>query len=153
MSKPTGSPEPELARMARECIAVRARLISRVITSLYDDVLRPYNLKISQGNLLVALASVGEVRPVDLSRALKLERSTLSRDVEFLKSAGWVVSDPPGGGRNQRLRLTPAGLALVREALPAWEKAQTEAARLLQPDGVEALHRIAARLGFPGGSG
>lgn len=144
------APDPDLARMARECLAVRARLISRVITSLYDDVLRPYKLKISQGNLLVALASVGEARPADLARALKLERSTLSRDVDILKAAGWVESDPPSGGRNQILRLTPAGLALVREALPAWENAQAEAARLLQPDGVEALHKIAARLGFPG---
>ena len=40
-------------RMARECIAVRVRLINRVITALYDEALRPFGLRISQANILV----------------------------------------------------------------------------------------------------
>jgi hypothetical protein len=42
-------------RIARECIAVRVRLLNRVITSLYDDALRPLGITVSQLNLLVAI--------------------------------------------------------------------------------------------------
>jgi hypothetical protein len=42
--------------MARECIAVRVRLINRVITALYDEALRPFVLRISQANILSAIS-------------------------------------------------------------------------------------------------
>ena len=50
-------------RMAHECIAVRVRLINRVITALYDEALRPFELRISQANILAAIAKMGEARP------------------------------------------------------------------------------------------
>jgi len=61
-------PQCELAdRMARECIAVRVRLINRVISALYDEALRPFGLRISQANILAAVAYMGEARPGEVS--------------------------------------------------------------------------------------
>ena len=95
--------------MARECIAVRVRLINRVISALYDEALRPFGLRISQANILSAVAHLGEARPADFSQILRIEKSTLSRDVELMKQNGWLESDPPAGGRNQTIRLTRKG--------------------------------------------
>ena len=50
------SPPEFIGRVARECIAVRVRLINRVITALYDEALRPHGLRVSQANILVAVA-------------------------------------------------------------------------------------------------
>jgi DNA-binding MarR family transcriptional regulator len=130
-------------RVAGECIAVRVRLINRVISTLYDEALRPYGIRVSQGNILVAVARMGEARPAEVGRVLRLERSTLSRDVEVMKHAGWLASDPPAGGRNQVLRVTPEGLRLLADSYPAWEKAQAEARKLLGDGGVDAIRRIA----------
>jgi DNA-binding MarR family transcriptional regulator len=135
-------------RMVSDCIAVRVRLINRVVTGLYDEALRPHGLRVSQANVLVAVARMGEARPADVCRLLKLEKSTLSRDVEVMKREGWLESDPPSGGRNQVLRLTRAGSTLLAAAHPAWEAAQAEAHRLIGGPGVEALKLIAQRLGF-----
>jgi DNA-binding MarR family transcriptional regulator len=135
-------------RMARECIAVRARLINRVITSLYDEALRPFALRISQANILSAIGLLGESRPADISRALRIEKSTLSRDVELMKQNGWLESDPPTGGRNQRVRLTPQGAKLLAKIQPSWEEAQAEARILIGEDGEAALRQMASRLGF-----
>jgi DNA-binding MarR family transcriptional regulator len=135
-------------RMACECIAVRVRLINRVITAIYDEALRPHGLRVSQGNILVAVARKGEAKPAEVCRILRIDKSTLSRDVELMKQAGWLQSEPPNGGRNQTLRITPKGLRLVREAQSAWEKAQAEASLLIGEENVEALHEIASRLGF-----
>jgi DNA-binding MarR family transcriptional regulator len=135
-------------RIASDCIAVRVRLINRVVTALYDEVLRPHGIRISQANVLVAVARLGKARPADICRALRLEKSTLSRDVEVMKARGWVESDPPAGGRNQVLRIAPAGLGLLDRIRPAWESAQAEASRLIGEPGVAALREIAARLGI-----
>jgi DNA-binding MarR family transcriptional regulator len=135
-------------RMARECIAVRARLINRVITALYDEALRPFALRISQANILSAIALMGESRPAEVSRILRIEKSTLSRDVELMKQNGWLKSDPPAGGRNQTLRLTPQGKRILAKIQPSWEKAQAEARLLIGEDGEAALRQMASRLGF-----
>lgn len=135
-------------RMARECIAVRVRLINRVITALYDEALRPFALKVSQANILSAVAHLGDSRPADLSRILRIEKSTLSRDVELMKQNGWLASDPPAGGRNQTIRLTPRGANLLAKIGPSWEKAQADARLMIGDDGEAALRQMAARLGF-----
>jgi DNA-binding MarR family transcriptional regulator len=136
-----------LDRIASDCIAVRVRLINRVVTAIYDEALRPHGIRVSQANILVAVARRGEARPVDVCRLLRLEKSTLSRDVEVMKARGWLESDPPTGGRNQVLRITPGGLELLARSRPAWESAQAEATRSIGESDVEALRRIAAKLG------
>jgi DNA-binding MarR family transcriptional regulator len=145
MSNTDQVPDP-CPRLAAECIAVRVRLINRVVTAIYDEAFRPLGLRVSQGNILVAVGRLGEARPVEVCRLLRLEKSTLSRDVEVMKARGWLESEPPAGGRNQLLRLTPAGRDLLARSLPAWEAAQAEAARLLGDEGAEAIRRIAERL-------
>ncbi len=137
-----------LDQVASDCIAGRVRLINRVVTAIYDEALRPLGLRVSQGNILVAVGRRGEARPSEVCRFLRLEKSTLSRDVEVMKDKGWLESDPPAGGRNQVLRVTPAGLDLLDRARPAWESAQAEARLLIGDPGVEALRQIAAKFGY-----
>lgn len=134
--------------MAQECIAVRVRLINRVISALYDEALRPFGLRISQANILSAVAHMGAARPADVSRILRIEKSTLSRDVELMRRNGWLESDPPAGGRNQTVRLTADGTKLLDTIGPSWEKAQVEAKLLIGQDNEAALRQIASRLGF-----
>src|SRR5262245_53676910 len=55
-------------RIAGDCIAVRVRLINRVVTSVYDEALRPLGIRVSQGNVLVAVARKGEARPAEVCR-------------------------------------------------------------------------------------
>lgn len=142
------APDNPLDRVASECLAVRVRLINRVVTSIYDEALRPLGIRVSQANILVTVARLREARPAEVCRLLRIEKSTLSRDVELLKKEGWLASEPPGGGRNQTLRVTPEGLALLQRAAPAWERAQAETKRLIGDDGVDSVYWIAGRLGF-----
>lgn len=143
---------PELLdRMASDCIAVRVRLINRVVTAIYDEALRPHGHRVSQGNILVAVARGEGARPVDVCRLLRLDKSTLSRDVEIMKGKGWLESDPPAGGRNQVLRVTQGGIDLLARTRSAWESAQAEVSQLIGDAGVDALRQIAVKLG-PGTS-
>ena len=93
--------------------------------------------------------AVGEKSaPALVSRVLRIEKSTLSRDLELMKQKGWLASDPPSGGRSQKIRLTTQGTRLLAKIQPAWERAQAEARALIGPEGELALQQIAARLGF-----
>ncbi len=127
---------------------MRVRLINRVVTAIYDEALRPHGIRVSQVNILVAVARMGEARPADVCRVLRLEKSTLSRDVEVMKARGWLESDPAAGGRHQVLRITAQGLDILARSRPAWESAQDEARRLIGDPGVAALRQVAARLGL-----
>ncbi len=44
-------------RVGPECLGFRARLLSRVITAVYDDALAEVGLKVSQFSVLNAIAS------------------------------------------------------------------------------------------------
>ena len=140
------TPSPRVRRMARECLAMRVRLLNRLITGLCDDGLRPYGVRVGQVNILVALANGGPLTPTAVGRILVMDKSTVSRDVDHLRRNGWVEPEPGADGRSHTLRVTAAGLALIESIYPAWLAGQAEMANLLGPTGttavVEAVERV-----------
>jgi DNA-binding MarR family transcriptional regulator len=139
--------------IAGECLAVRVRTLNRAVTALYDEALRPHGLRVGQLNLLVAIARLGTARPGDLCRLLRMDKSTLSRDVEVLRRNGWLEVDDSGGGRARPLRLTAAGGALLEDVMPAWRQAQQQAEALIGGEASVVLGRVVDRLWKEGGSG
>src|ERR1051326_4970959 len=110
--------------VAAECIAVRMRMLNRVITNFYDDAFRPLDLKVSQMNILVAAAKMETARPIEVCEHLHLDVSTLSRNVERMKARGWLEVVPDEDGRSQPFRLTPLGRNILEKAVSAWPGAQ-----------------------------
>ena len=87
--------------ISKTCIAVRLRLLNRVVTNFYDDALRPLGLKVSQLNILIITARLGLARPGQVCEILQLDTSTLSRNVKPLQAARLA------GGRAGRRRSFP----------------------------------------------
>ena len=114
-------------QVAGECIAVRMRMLNRVITNIYDDALRPLDLKVSQMNILVAAAKMGTARPAAVCEHLHLDVSTLSRNVERMKGRGWRK--------------------LLEKAVPAWSAAQQQVKQVLGDEIVNQLNRAVKRIG------
>src|SRR5881227_2083192 len=118
-------------KIAGECVAVRLRMLNRVITNIYDNALRPLHLKVSQMNILVAAAKMGTARPLEVCEYLHLDVSTLSRNVERMKARGWLEVVPDDDGRSQPFQLTPQGKKLLEKAVPAWSEAQRQVTAVL----------------------
>src|SRR6266542_962186 len=135
--------------ISRTCIAVRLRLLNRVVTNFYDDALRPLGLKVSQLNILIVTARLGLARPAQVCDMLHLDTSTLSRNVERMRAKGWLEVVPGEDARTQPFRLTAQGKRLLAKAVPAWEQAQQQASELLGEDGVALLTKTASKLGMP----
>jgi len=133
--------------IARECIAVRVRMLNRVITGIYDDALRPFGLKASQMNILVVVTKLGTARPARICEFLQLDSSTLSRNAERMIAAGWLETVAEEDGRSQPLRITKKGAALLQKVVPVWQKAQREAEAVLGEQGVSALNRATKQFG------
>ncbi|MFI6086284.1 MarR family winged helix-turn-helix transcriptional regulator [Streptomyces sp. NPDC051217] len=67
-------------------------------------------IPVSEAHALGELAQEGELRQVELSRRLRLQKSTVSRLVGQLTARGWVErATAPDDGRGIILRLTPSG--------------------------------------------
>lgn len=128
-------------KVASECVAVRLRMLNRIVTNIYDDALRPLDLKVSQMNILVAAAKMGTARPVEVCNHLHLDVSTLSRNVERMKARGWLEVVPDEDGRSQPFRLTARGRKLLEKAIPAWSKAQQQVKTVLGDGFVEQLNQ------------
>jgi DNA-binding MarR family transcriptional regulator len=143
-----GKTDKAIDAIARDCIAVRMRLLNRVITNVYDDALRPLGLKVSQLNVLVVTAKLGLARPARVCDLLHLDASTLSRNVERMQARGWLEVVPDEDARTQPFRLTPEGRELLGRAVPAWQQAQRKATAVLGEEGVGLLREAAAKLGL-----
>ena len=144
----TSQSDDPIETIVRECIAVRVRLLNRVVTSLYDDVLRPLGLKVSQLNILVAAAKLGLARPAMVCEILQLDTSTLSRNLERMRRNGWIKTVADDDARMQPFRLTAKGRWLLNRAVPAWSQAQQKATELLGENGAKVLAKTAGRLGM-----
>jgi len=146
MDKPTKS---SIDTIARTCIAGRLRLLNRVVTNFYDDALRPLGLKVSQLNILIVTAKLGQARPAQVCDILDLDASTLSRNVSRMMARGkrcWLEVVPDEDARAQPFRLTAQGSQLIEKAVPAWEQAQRQAAALLGDEGIALLDKAARKL-------
>jgi DNA-binding MarR family transcriptional regulator len=134
-------------RVGSECLGFRARLLSRIVTSVYDDSLSAVGLKVSQFSVLNAVASLEDALPAELAKFLEMDESTLSRNVARMCARGWLRLEPgEDDRRSHQIRLTDMGKALLRKSYPAWQQAQGQVAHKLGPDGVAALKLVVRKL-------
>ncbi|MFA9442487.1 MAG: MarR family winged helix-turn-helix transcriptional regulator [Hyphomicrobium sp.] len=112
---------------AGACLATRVRQLSRIITRVYDDAMRPLGITASQYTLLAQLAARDSITAVEIGHQLDIEKSTLSRNLKRLLALGHIIMDPPAGRRGRGLHLTPKGQAILKDAFPIWQDAQTRA--------------------------
>ncbi len=106
------------------CLCSALRQASRAVSRLYDEELRTVGLRTTQFSLLRWLKDAGEVRQRDLGRLTSLDETTLTRNLRPLIESGWVAIGAGDDRREKRVQLTPAGAAKLREAHPAWKRAQ-----------------------------
>ena len=124
-----------------KCVGARVRTLSRVVTRVYDERLRPLGVKFSQMNIVVVVTSRGSISPQQVGQILGIEKSTLSRNVRILESNGWIKSQPGESGNSLLLSVTPKGHRLVQKVGPCWRAAQEEVTALLGERTTSAIRR------------
>ena len=137
--------------MPSTCTCFRLRSLTRRVTRLYDQVLAPSGLTVTQYSLL-AHASRQDAAPTvsELAQQLFTDRTTLTRNLEPLADAGLVKVGDGADARSKAVRVTARGRSAFQAARPLWKEAQARlraqagSARLATLHGLieELLHAL-----------
>jgi DNA-binding MarR family transcriptional regulator len=105
------------------CLCLSVQQAARALARRFDDALRPLDLTNGQFSLLMALNRPAPPKMGDVAQLLSMDRTTLTAALKLLERRRLVATKPDDDDkRTRRIALTPAGHALLREALPVWKR-------------------------------
>ncbi len=116
---------------AKNCTNFNLRKAARVVTHLYDEILKPSGLRSTQYSLLTVLSMEGAETISNLAHKLVMDRTTLTRNLKPLQSQGWIKRAPGEDRRTRAWAITAPGRKVLAQALPLWQKAQKDTVSLL----------------------
>src|SRR5207253_1879001 len=92
-------------------------------TQLYDDVLRPSGIRVTQFSILATIARLGEASLTQLEDELAIDQTTLTRSLGLLERDGVIERASHPDGRVKAMRLASKGRrALERPVGPCWTR-------------------------------
>jgi DNA-binding MarR family transcriptional regulator len=117
------------------CLCFHMQRAARALARVFDEAFRPIDLTNGQFSLMMSL-SRGEPKPMGrIADVLAMDRTTLTAALKPLTRRGLVsVTVDPDDKRSRLLTLTPAGRALLAEALPIWRRTHAAVERQLAGD-------------------
>jgi DNA-binding MarR family transcriptional regulator len=135
------TPAPADAR-PQGCTNMKLRQLMRRVTQHYDAEVGKTGLKGTQYSLLSHVFKLGPLRPGDLARAMKVDASTLTRNLKPLVAAGWLTLEAGSDGRSRLVSITHSGREKRAEAQRRWRVAQEAINQILGVEQVLALHAL-----------
>lgn len=147
MKKPHGllhtavetGPAPALPR---GCSNFQLHKLMRRLDQHYDAELAKAGLRTTQYSLLSHIVKLEPVRPGALAQAMKMQPSTLTRNLRPLIAAGWVELGPGADARSRCVTATEAGRIKRTQAQRRWKLAQCAINERLGVARVMALHEL-----------
>ncbi|NVK53472.1 MAG: MarR family transcriptional regulator [Flavobacteriaceae bacterium] len=101
----------------------------------------PFNITDSQLSILFILTKKGGLTQKQLSDIIRLEKSSLNRNLKRLFDKNYLSrADFP------TIRITHLGKSFVNDIIPEWKKAMNEISQLLEEDGKNALDLVHTKL-------
>ena len=124
------------------CTNLKLRQLMRRVAQRYDAEVGKTGLRGTQYSLLSYVVKLGPLRPVDLAREMKVDASTLTRNLRPLIDAGLLVLEPGPDARSRLVSATAAGRDKRQEAQRRWRVAQESLNERLGLRRVVALHAL-----------
>src|SRR5436309_15214184 len=111
------------------CVCNTLRMVTRAVTQLYDDALRPSGLRVTQFSILATIAGKDEANLKQLEDALAIDQTTLTRSLNLLERDRLIERAPQPDRRIKAMRLTPKGRRTLDVARPLWARPQDKVRR------------------------
>ncbi len=109
------------------CTCFKLRSLTRRVTQLYDQVLAPSGLTVTQYSLIAHARRRDDARPPtvsELALGLFADRTTLTRNLKPLVKAGLINVGSGADARSKAVIVTAKGEDAYRAARPLWKAAQ-----------------------------
>lgn len=124
------------------CTNFKLRQLMRRVANHYDAEMAKCGLKTTQYSLLSHVLKLGPIRPGDLAAEMKMDASTLTRNLRPLVDAGWVTLEAGADARSRLVHITDTGRDKRAEAQRHWKAAQLALNDTLGVQRVAALHAL-----------
>jgi MarR family transcriptional regulator, lower aerobic nicotinate degradation pathway regulator len=123
------------------------RRMQQIAVAIFMEECRAFDLTPVQYAALVAIHAHPGIDATRLSALIAFDRSTLGNVIERIESKGLVERKPsPDDKRIKLLHLTRPGAALLRDIVPAVDRAQAQMLRPLKPAARKTLLLLLSRL-------
>ena len=139
---PSHSPESTGKIVQLECVNMRVRHVSRIVSKIYDDAFRSLGITSAQFTLMNQIAVDDGISAYEIGERLAIEKSTISRNLRRLIILGFVSADPPPQRRGRRLHVTERGTTVLTHAYAKWIIANTKVIRVIGEKNVTSLNAI-----------
>ncbi|MFY4741867.1 MarR family winged helix-turn-helix transcriptional regulator [Aliarcobacter butzleri] len=128
------------------CHCTNMRQISRKITNIYDEFLKPSNLNVTQYSLLSNLKRVQPIKMNDFSKVVKLDRTTLVRNLKPFINLSLIEIKSIDKSKAQLLELSQKGIELQNEGYKYWQKAQQYIEQTINHAELEIFYTIVKKM-------
>lgn len=124
------------------CLYFTANSLCRTMTRMAEEVFAPVGLSPSHVFVLMVAAENPGLSQKELTQALRLAPSTVTRFVDFLVLKGLV--ERKSEGKAARVFPTEQGEALRGDIAACWKKLHARYLEALGPEGDELARRVGA---------
>lgn len=123
------------------------RRMQQIAVSIFMEECKAFDLTPVQYAALIAIHTHPGIDATRLSAVIAFDRSTLGNVIERLQAKDFIERKPaPEDKRIKLLYLTKPGAAILREIIPAVERAQARMLEPLKPTERKALMALMAQL-------
>ena len=127
--------------IAQGCTCAKLRRLTRRVTAVYDRLMVPQGMTVTQYSLLSQLRGLDGQSLSQIAAQLDMERSGLTRTLKALVDAGYVeLRASSSDARARCVHLLPAGRAARERMRPHWQAAQQQVSELLGETETARLH-------------
>lgn len=134
------------AKKSSPCNYLNIRRASHAITKIYDEFLTPSNLSINQFSIIKHINLLGPINVSDLASIIRLDRTTLVRNLKPLEKNGFVEDISSEGTRSRQLKLTDKGIKTYKYAEELWQKAQIFLEEYLGKDNIDTFTSFLSKI-------
>ena len=129
-----------------KCHCVVFRRAARAVTAYYDRIMLDSGITINQYSLLINLLRTAPCSTTSLAKTMKLDRTTLIRNIKPLVEKGLIQDLSEEGERDRQLTVTSKGVETLEIAQKLWEKAQAGLKTHIGKDSFEGLMNTISEL-------
>lgn len=108
------------------CYCINLRRAAQSLTEYYDAALKKYGISINQYSIMQNLRENQPCSTTKLAEIIRLDRTTLVRNLKILLEKGLIKDEKESGRRARRLSVTERGSELLDAAAVSWKKAQED---------------------------
>ncbi|KZX14774.1 transcriptional regulator SlyA [Methanobrevibacter cuticularis] len=124
------------------CHCLNIRRASQNLTEIYGNYLKDTGLSVSQYSILNHLKLFEPISVSDLAKKMRLDRTTVVRNLKPLEDKCFVEDISKKNARNRKLKLTELGIKIHKKGTRSWIDAQKYIETHLGKENLEILSTL-----------